>query len=303
VDTAEVEVFLLLAEELHFGRTAERLRLPQPRVSRLVAALERRTGGKLFDRTSRTVRLTPLGARLRDRLEPAYAQLLAALDDARREARGTAGELRIGFTVTTQGEALTRLVTAFEAGDHGCRVVLHEVSLFDPYAALRRGKIDVLVNWLAVDEPDLTVGPAIECRDRVLAVGASHPLARRRSVAAEELADYDLLVSSPLPPAALTDAIIPPRTPSGRPTRRTTIPLATVHDIVTALARGPVVHPTVTGVVLFRRDDIVLIPIEGLPPLPLGLIWCTAHENARIRALAATAATSRHATAAAEPGY
>ena len=52
VDTAEIEVFLALAEELHFGRTAERLRMPQPRVSRLVSALERRVGGTLFERTS-----------------------------------------------------------------------------------------------------------------------------------------------------------------------------------------------------------------------------------------------------------
>jgi Bacterial regulatory helix-turn-helix protein, lysR family len=64
VDTTEIEVFLVLAEELHFGRTAERLRLPQPRVSRLVAALERRVGGTLFERTSRRVRLTPLGQQL-----------------------------------------------------------------------------------------------------------------------------------------------------------------------------------------------------------------------------------------------
>jgi DNA-binding transcriptional LysR family regulator len=61
MDTAEVEVFLVLAEELHFGRTADRLHLPQPRVSRLVASLERRVGGTLFEQTSRRVRLTPLG--------------------------------------------------------------------------------------------------------------------------------------------------------------------------------------------------------------------------------------------------
>jgi DNA-binding transcriptional LysR family regulator len=68
MDTNEIEVFLVLADELHFGRTAERLRLPQPQVSRLVARLERRAGGALFDRTNRRVRLTPLGERLRGRL-------------------------------------------------------------------------------------------------------------------------------------------------------------------------------------------------------------------------------------------
>ena len=57
----------------------------------------------------------------------------------------------------------------------------------------------------------------------------------------------------------------------------------------TRSARGHSVHPTLANVVAFRRDDIVLIPIDGLPPLPLGLIWCTGYENARIRALADTA--------------
>lgn len=73
MDTAEIEVFLTLAEELHFGRTAERLRMPQPRVSRLIASMERRAGGALFERTSRRVRLTPLGAQLRCELELVYA--------------------------------------------------------------------------------------------------------------------------------------------------------------------------------------------------------------------------------------
>ena len=59
------------------------------------------------------------------------------------------------------------------------------------------------------------------------------------------------------------------------------------------IARGRSVHPTLANVVLFRRDDIVLVPIDGLPPLPLGLIWCTGHENARIRALADTARQPR----------
>src|SRR5436305_14849521 len=109
MDTAEIEVFLVLAEELHFGRTAERLRLPQPRVSRLVASLERRAGGALFERTSRRVRLTPLGEQLAGRLRPAYAQLTAALDEARAAARQAVGAVRIGFSPTSNMAPLTRL--------------------------------------------------------------------------------------------------------------------------------------------------------------------------------------------------
>jgi len=79
LDLAQIEAFLILCEELHFGRTAERLYMSQPRVSRLVADLESDIGGVLFERTSRRVALTPLGVQLRDRLAPVYEQLTAAL--------------------------------------------------------------------------------------------------------------------------------------------------------------------------------------------------------------------------------
>jgi DNA-binding transcriptional LysR family regulator len=291
VDTADIEIFLTLAEELHFGRTAARLHLAQPRVTRVITALEGQAGGRLFERTSRKVRLTPLGARLRDRLQPAYTQLVAAFDDARHAANDKAGELRIGFTLTTQGEALTRLASAFEADCRGCRAVPSEVDLVRPYEALRTGEVDVLFNWLALDEPDLTVGPAIEYRERVLAVGRTHPLAERGIVDAEELADYPNTGFIQSLPLALVDAIMPPRTPSGRPVRRTHS--RGIYEMQDEIARGHSVHPTLANVVLFRRGDIVLIPIEGLPPLPLGLIWCSGHENARIRALADTARKPR----------
>jgi DNA-binding transcriptional LysR family regulator len=69
VELREIEVFLVLAEELHFGRTAVRLRLSQGRVSQLVRALEREIGGSLFERSSRQVRLTRLGVRFRSGAE------------------------------------------------------------------------------------------------------------------------------------------------------------------------------------------------------------------------------------------
>ena len=50
-------------------------------------------------------------------------------------------------------------------------------------------------------------------------------------------------------------------------------------------ARGRIVHPTSSTVPIFNRDDIVLVPIEDLPPLPLGLVWSTSRANPRIRAL------------------
>ena len=286
MDLTQVRTFLVLTDELHFGRAAERLGLSQPRVSRLVAALEREVGGALFDRTTRRVRLTPLGARLCEGWRPGYGQLLATLDDARAAARQPAGTLRIGFTLTTGGSALTRLVRAFTAAHPGCEVHLRETGVWDLYGALRRDDIDVLVSWLAVDEPDLTAGPAIEHRARALAVSREDPVAARRSASAEDLADYETAV---LPPGALYDALIPPRTPSGQPIRRTRA-VGGLHETLALVASGQIVHPTVAGLPLAQRSDIALLPLAGLAPLRLGLIWHTARENARIRALAHVAA-------------
>ena len=288
MNMTQVEAFLALAEELHFGRAASRLGLSQPRVSRLISALEREVGGTLAERSTRQVRLTPLGARLRDEWQPAYDRLHGALAEARAAARQPAGTLRLGFTLTTGGAALTRLVAAFGARYPGCQVTLDEVGLRDPYQPLRLGKVDVLVDWLAVDDPDLTAGPSIDRQQRALAVASGHPLARQASVSAEVLGDYET-VRPPLQPRALYDAIIPPVTPSGRPVCRVR-PVRGLHETLALVAAGRVVHPTVASLPLARRSDITLVPITDLPVLPLGLIWCTAHENARIRALAAVAA-------------
>ncbi len=156
METREIEAFLAVAEELHFGCAAGRLGLTTSHVSQLIQGLEQRIGAVLFERTSRRVRLTPLGSNLYADLRPAYLQTRSAFDNARAAARQVAGLLRIGFTATTEGAALTRLVRAFESKYPGCRVVPWETNFFEPYEALRRDEIDVLVNWLAVDETDLT---------------------------------------------------------------------------------------------------------------------------------------------------
>ena len=134
--------------------------MTQPRVSRLIASLESEVGAALAERTSRRVVLTPLGSRLRDELVPAYSQLNVALSNARAAARSP-GPLRLGFTATTAGPPLDRLIMAFERARPDCTLSLKEAALADSYTPLRTGEIDVLVCWLVLDEPGLTPGPAI----------------------------------------------------------------------------------------------------------------------------------------------
>jgi DNA-binding transcriptional LysR family regulator len=288
IELRELRIFLVLAGELHFGRTAERLSISQPGVSEAVRVLESRLGVKVFDRTSRRVRLTPAGDELRRKLAPALAAVERALAETSDSSGDVRGLLRIGFVLTTEGPALSRLAAAFHARYPACEVRLQEVETFDAYRALRQGDVDVLCNWLAVDQPDLTAGAVFAYYERALALAPSHRLAGQTTVSIEDLADEEVALFPSSTPSAVYDLLVPPHTPSGRPIRRTQ-PVRTIHEILSFVARGRIVHPTSSTVPIFDRDDVVLIPIDDLPPIPLGLIWCTSRENPRIRALDGTA--------------
>ena len=288
IELRELRVFLTLADELHFGRTAQRLGISQPGVSEAVRVLESRLGVKVFERTSRRVRLTSAGEELKRDLAPALAALDQALAGTSELSRAVRGLLRVGFVLTTEGPALSRLIAAFRARYPGCEARLHEVETFDAYRALRRGDIDVLCNWLAVDEPDLTAGAPFAYYQRALAVAPSHRLAAKPTVSVEDLASEEVALLPPTTPSGVYDLLIPPRTPSGRPIRRTQ-PVQTINEILSLVAQGRIVHPTSSTVPIFDRNDVVLIPISDLPPLPLGLVWRTSRENPRIRALNQTA--------------
>ena len=122
VELRELRIFLVLADELHFGRTAERIGISQPGVSEAVRVLESRLGVKLFDRTSRRVRLTPAGEELRRRLAPALSALKQALAETSDLSGDIRGLLRIGFVLTTEGPALSGLVAAFHDRYPACEV-------------------------------------------------------------------------------------------------------------------------------------------------------------------------------------
>jgi DNA-binding transcriptional LysR family regulator len=295
VELRDLRIFLVLADELHFGRTAERLGISQPTVSEAVRVLESRLGVRVFDRTSRRVRLTPAGEALKRGLVPALSAVDQALAQTSELSGAVRGLLRVGFVLTTEGPALSRLIAAFHARYPACEVRLQEVETFDAYRALRRGDIDVLCNWLAVDEPDLTAGTAFAHYERALAVAATHRLARQRTVSIEDLADEEVALLPSSTPSAVYDLLVPPRTPAGHPIRRTQ-PVQTINEILSLVARGRIVHPTSSTVPIFNRDDVTLVPIEDLPPLPLGLVWCASRENPRIRALNEVACSMSTAT-------
>jgi DNA-binding transcriptional LysR family regulator len=290
MEIVEIEAFLTLAEKLHFGHTAEQIGVTTGRVSQLISRLERRVGADLFARTSRAVHLTPIGSQFRDEMLPAYQDLLAAFDAARDAARTVTGEIRIGFTPTTYGDRSTAIIKAYQLANPGCEVLEREVDIASPYARLRNGTIDVLINWLLVSDSDLRSGPTIDRQSRVLAVAADSPLARRSSLHMEVLADQRVAQFDGLP-SKIATRFLPERTRGGRTIQRHEQTARTVWEIYAQVARGRIVHPTVSSQAdRWRSEDVVFVPITDMAPVPLGLIWSAAHETARTRAFVELAA-------------
>src|SRR4029453_472108 len=118
--------FLVLAEELHFGRAARRLAISQPPLSLNIQQLEASVGARLFDRDSRGVRLTPAGRGVREPAPALRAQAETARVLAREIEAGAVGRLRVGFVGSMLYRGLPQYLRGFQAAYPGIQVALTE---------------------------------------------------------------------------------------------------------------------------------------------------------------------------------
>jgi DNA-binding transcriptional LysR family regulator len=125
VELRQLRYFVAVAEELHFGRAAERLHMSQSPLSRAIRELERELGLVLFVRTTRRVELTPAGIALLERARRALAEIDAAVDDARRAAAPGEGVVAVGYTPFTRLQA-TRIAEEVERERPGLELRFEE---------------------------------------------------------------------------------------------------------------------------------------------------------------------------------
>jgi DNA-binding transcriptional LysR family regulator len=303
----ELECFLLLAQELHFGRTAERMRLSRARVSQLVQRLERRVGAPLFTRTSRRVALTAIGRQLRADLEPHHRAIEAALERAAATARGIDTRLFVGFGHPLTGEIVLKAAEALRVTRPGLAVEICEVPLADPYGLLRKGEFDVQVNELPVREGDLGLSPVLFTEDRVLAVAAGHPLAARSAVSLEDLADVPLLTIDGDVPGYWREHHAPARTPSGRPIARGPA-VTNMQEALMLVAGGRGALPVPAHTATYHaRPGVAYVPLTDVAPAAYALLWRAAdvtpavHDFARAARDAAAEVTRERTRRTAVP--
>ncbi|MEU5581347.1 LysR family transcriptional regulator [Streptomyces huasconensis] len=278
LDIRELECFLVLAEELHFGRTGERLYVSQSRVSQLIAALERGIGARLVERTSRRVRLTPLGERFLAELRPAYEELTSTVERARAAARGVEGTLRIGFQGTADAR-LMRAIAEFQERHPACVTEIVEIPFADPFGAVRHGDVDAAIVLLPVAEPELVLGPVFSRERQTVAVSVRHAFAGRESVTAAELKETPLIAATAPAPAYWRAAHAPSDVPAPA--------VRTLQEGLTLVAAGRgamlLCRPTAD---YHGRKDVTFVPVDGVPESVLGMVWHRDGRTARVREFA-----------------
>lgn len=187
MDTKLLLAFIVLSEELHFGRAASRLGIAQPALSQQIRRLEGELGKVLFDRSTRTVALTESGVALIDPARRALAEVDAVRRVAAAGELGQTGRVVIGFGGLTSRHALPALTRAVRARLPGIDLVLTGQSLsrvaLDEVAA---GAFDLAFTRLPVADSSMDYR-ILSYESFVLAMPSDHPLAARSSL---RLADF-----------------------------------------------------------------------------------------------------------------
>lgn len=271
MELRDIEIFLTLAEELHFGRTAERLHVSVSRVSQSIRSQEIEIGAPLFLRTSRKVELTPVGELLRAGLGPAYDGIRRTVSDAIDLAGHSADILTVG-TMGAQRMELDPIVEAYHAAIPYVELRFREVFFSDPFGALRRHEVDLVTAWLPVAEPDLAVGCVLREEPLMLLVSSQHPLASRDSASLEDLADWAVPSTAATAPQSWLSTVAPLHTPSGRPIPRRH-EVATYQEILAVVASGDVVSAVPDeGRRYYSWPGVTYLPIHDAAPVRWALI-------------------------------
>lgn len=251
--------FSVIADELHFGRAAERLHIAQPALSRTIQQLERNLGYPLLVRTTRSVALTRAGESFAERARA----ILAECDDAVRAttevASGIAGRLRVGFSGPTMLRSIGPLLHRFGRREHRWSIELVERATSAQIAALSEGGLDVgfFLSGLRIPEgiDTMEVSRARAC----IGVPHDHRFAGRDSLRLDELGDERVILFPRHRNPYLYDEIVD-RVTEGH-TRTVDIDEARSRHIAAGLVAAGL------GVSTFTEDmryvcepDVVLIP-------------------------------------------
>ncbi|MDT0379260.1 LysR family transcriptional regulator [Streptomyces sp. DSM 42041] len=281
--------FVAVAEELHFGRAAKRLQMAQPPLSQQIRQLERELGVQLFERNTRSVRLTSAG---RSFLEPVHT-VLRDLDLATRAAkaagRGEYGRVTVGFAGASSHETLPLLTRAVRLAHPGIELAMQGQTY--AHVALERvadGSLDLGFVRLPADRPGVRTRVISE-EELVCALPSDHRLAGPSAIAPADLADEPFVSFPANAGSSLRDAAVRTCEEAGfRP--RIVQEAPDSHTILALVAAGVGVTLTLTSCQHIQQTGLVYRPLAGSPVrLQAALAWRRDNPSAALRTVLAVA--------------
>ena len=192
----QIRCFVVVANELHFGRAAVRLHMTQPPLSRQIQQLEAALGVLLFERTQRSVHLTPAGKAFLPEAEYLLQVSQSAAAVARNAAKGEAGTVALGYVAGASFSFMPRMLAAANAQLPGLNIVLRDLSTAEQFEALRSGRLDVGITRSPADHTDLRSASVMR-EPFVAALPAGHALTAKRRLTIQDLHRQDLIMYEP----------------------------------------------------------------------------------------------------------
>ncbi len=193
MELRHLRYFVVLADELHFGRAAHRLHIAQPSLSQQIRRLEEELQVSLFERTKRRVRLTEAGRFFLAEAHQILSHAERATSALHGLGRGEAGSLSVGFTAWMDFTDLPNLIRLFGKRNQGVRFDVHTLSVPDQLAAVREGRLQVAFVRAPIDDRTLAVEP-ISREPLVVALPKNHRLTRYKQIPLRALADQPYVI-------------------------------------------------------------------------------------------------------------
>ena len=288
MDIEQLRSFLAVADELHFGRAAERLHVAQPPLSRTIKRLERELGTRLFDRNTRSVRLTSSGQALMDPAKEVLDALRRAETAVRSADHGEVGTVRIAFAGVSTHRLVARLARVVRSQRPGIQLELSSQNFAQP--AMKRllaGETDLaLGRWDVV--PAEISAQVVMPDSLVLAVPDTHPLAGARRLSIGQLVSEGFVSLPPHEGSVLPDRLR--RLAHANGFVAEVVQVAPDTQTALALVSAEVgCHLTLSSVAENVTDPhVVFIPLnESTPSLDVHLraAWRRADQNPALRAV------------------
>lgn len=273
-----LRLFLLLAEEMHFGRAAARAFMTQPAFSQQIASLERHLGVPLIERSTRTAGLTPAGKDLLDQARTVVASTDRLVRSAAAHRASLSGRVVVGsLEAAVSLPPIAAILQELKRRHPRLEVVIHRTG-FAASRVLLDGEVDAAFLYSPVVPGIRTLSVATD--PRVVCMSADDPLAGQGPLELAQLSDRPVIGLSPKVPKAWRDFWSCDPRPDGVPVTYTGHQVDEFEPALSAIAHGEGIEfPPAAAEFLYQRPGVAYVEVADLPPCIIGLAWRAQDQN------------------------